>query len=73
MNLLIHDLNEEEWNRISEKYKGWEIISDNGTIKPCIGCFGCWLKTPGRCVIKDGYDTCIPARIITRNTQNIDK
>ena len=56
MNLLIHDLNEEEWNRISEKYKGWEIISDNGTIKPCIGCFGCWVKNPGRCVIKDGYD-----------------
>lgn len=56
MNLLIHDLNEEEWNRISEKYTGWEIISDNGTIKPCIGCFGCWVKTPGRCVIKDGYD-----------------
>lgn len=56
MNLLIHDLNEEEWNEISETYKGWEIISDNGTIKPCIGCFGCWLKEPGECVIKDGYE-----------------
>lgn len=22
-------------------------------IKPCRGCFGCWLKTPGECVIKD--------------------
>ena len=56
MNLLIHDLNEEEWKEISADYRGWEIISDNGTIKPCVGCFGCWVKEPGECVIKDGYE-----------------
>lgn len=22
-------------------------------IKPCLGCFGCWLKTPGRCAAED--------------------
>ena len=22
-------------------------------IKPCLGCFGCWIKTPGQCVIGD--------------------
>jgi hypothetical protein len=23
------------------------------TIAPCGGCFGCWIKTPGRCAIED--------------------
>ena len=31
------------------------IIENNGHIHPCIGCFGCWVKTPGRCIIKDDY------------------
>ena len=22
----------------------------------CVGCFGCWVKTPGRCVLKDSMD-----------------
>ncbi|MBR6478200.1 MAG: flavodoxin family protein [Lachnospiraceae bacterium] len=56
MNLVIHDLTEEEWSKVASKYDGWKVISDNHTIKPCIGCFGCWVKSPGECVIKDGYD-----------------
>ena len=32
-------------------------------IAPCLGCFGCWLKTPGVCVIDDaGRD--IPKMVI---------
>ena len=23
-------------------------------IAHCVGCFGCWTKTPGRCVIREG-------------------
>ena len=22
-------------------------------VTPCVGCFGCWVKSPGRCVIRD--------------------
>jgi multimeric flavodoxin WrbA len=32
------------------------IITATEQIQNCIGCFGCWLKTPGVCVIKDGYE-----------------
>ena len=32
------------------------VIENQGEIRPCIGCFGCWIKTPGVCVLKDGYE-----------------
>ncbi len=27
------------------------VILNSDEIKPCLGCFGCWVKTPGLCVI----------------------
>lgn len=35
-------------------------------LKPCIGCFNCWVKTPGLCVIDD------LARNITKDISNSD-
>jgi multimeric flavodoxin WrbA len=54
--LLIHDLPKEEWEKIKDRYDGWTVVTETSPVKPCIGCFGCWDKTPGQCVVKDGYD-----------------
>ncbi len=32
-------------------------------IKYCVGCFGCWIKTPGRCTIKDDMETVLKSLI----------
>lgn len=56
MNLVIHDLNPTEWKLVEHDYEGWTVISDNGLIRPCVGCFHCWNKTPGVCVMKDGFE-----------------
>ena len=52
MKLIITDIKDLVLN-ISGEYK---IIRPDEKIKHCIGCFGCWVKTPGECVIKDGFD-----------------
>ena len=36
-------------------------------IAPCTGCFGCWVKTPGKCFIKDDSQKIIET-IITSDT-----
>ena len=56
MNLIIHDLDSREWAKLSSDYAGWNVVTDNGAMHPCNGCFACWNRTPGTCVIKDGYE-----------------
>ncbi len=56
MNLLIHDLSPERWAQIKEDYEGWTVVSEDRPIRPCVGCFGCWNRTPGACVVKDGFE-----------------
>ena len=55
MNLLIHDLTAAEWGLVADQYQGWNVISDTGNIRPCIGCFRCWTGGSGTCVFQDGY------------------
>ena len=67
--LLIHDLNVNDSNEIipllppNSKILSKEI--DN--IKGCLGCFNCWVKTPGRCIIEDSY-TEMPKYILEGGT-----
>lgn len=57
MNILIHDFSDKQFQELfPETNNNVYVISDTGTIRHCIGCFGCWIKTPGKCVLKDGYD-----------------
>ncbi len=52
MRLLIHDLDNYEFKDLPNDIK---IIEKKDDIKHCIGCFGCWIKTPAECVINDSY------------------
>ena len=56
MKMIIHDLAEDTLRRVLPQITAEDmVITDNESIHPCIGCFGCWLKTPGVCIIKDTY------------------
>ncbi|MGL6108295.1 flavodoxin family protein [Romboutsia sp.] len=56
MKLLIHDLNKDDFELIfTNQLENTTVISNDSKINKCIGCFGCWIKTPATCVIKDEY------------------
>ena len=51
MRLLLSD---KELNiNFLESYENKYIDLSKLRISNCIGCFGCWTKTPGKCVIRD--------------------
>ena len=57
MNVIIHDREEFAAEKIfKDNTKETKIIPYSDKIKPCLCCFACWIKTPGQCIIKDGYD-----------------
>lgn len=57
MTVVIHDLESADIKTIFPQIgNNVHFISEKGTIQNCIGCFGCWIKTPGKCVLKDNYD-----------------
>lgn len=45
-----------------EKAAEYKIFhTEDIKIMPCMGCNDCWLKTPGICCIKDGYEQLLQA------------
>lgn len=55
--LLIYDISPELVKALLPDQSGYKIIDANASAAFCRGCFGCWLKTPGCCVIKDRLQT----------------
>ena len=69
MKLIIHDLDEQMAAQVIAGVADAVVLRDDGNIRRCIGCFGCWVKTPGRCVLGDSY--CDLSQIIARSDEII--
>ncbi len=60
MKVIVHDLDPEVFLKAFPGLKNCEdvriIAETHGTMKKCIGCLGCWVKTPKHCIIQDSYN-----------------
>lgn len=56
MRVLVHDLKKDDFNILfPNSLNETIVIAKDESIHHCTGCFGCWIKTPAACVIRDKY------------------
>jgi len=53
LKILVHDLHEQDFSQLEIAENEYKVINANVTSSPCLGCFNCWLVTPGICKIND--------------------
>lgn len=51
--LFIYDVNDSLQDMFAQRGDDMLPFSASPAVKNCLGCFGCWIKTPGQCVIPD--------------------
>jgi len=53
LKILVHDLDEQDFSKLGIAVNEYKVINANAASSPCLGCFNCWLVTPGVCKIND--------------------
>mgnify|MGYP003701485369 CR=1 FL=1 len=58
--VVLHDLEEEQEQQALDGLPA-RIFAARQKAAVCKGCFGCWLQTPGVCILRDGVQGLAPA------------
>jgi multimeric flavodoxin WrbA len=58
--LVLHDLEDDLAKKVLLKGEERTLFPALPRVAFCCGCFGCWVKTPGACVIKDRGASFVP-------------
>ena len=53
MKVIIHDLGDEITNTLEKSSEDSVVLHANNQYASCQGCFKCWLKNAGFCIMKD--------------------